>query len=396
MLFPAWSKDGAATMTVSNLYANRQTRSRSGQRFYLDHFPVAATSAPTYLLDYSAGTFARPSIASIFHEDQGWLETFAVDVPRLFSDGSIFVEGAKANLAHYSGDLTQWDEANGCVASATSVIGIDGTTAAGEVRHSSLAVASAADRSRLTDDFATNSGTAQVSVYGLILDGRDPDFTFYYAGNTFGNPASVAFLPNRWVRFSTEITSAGGTGTWGIALGNLGFQDFKSRGIVLDYFQVENSGFPTSPFATSGGSAIRSDDDLTYGTGTWDTRISTGAWEIDLWPSFSSSQAPTQAHIIDIGGGTDLLRFVGTKLQVLSTTARQESAELTWDAGQKLTVKVDHVAETIEVTGATTGNGLTENQSTSYSWATTGTLRVSSTTVGNEFFGRISRPRLIG
>lgn len=150
-----------------------------------------------------------------------------------------------------------------------------------------------------------------------------------------------------------NYSGVGGTGT-------------AASDCIWDLHQYERLPFATSPIRTSGGSATRGSDILTATMAGQPNFMINGGMSFDIAPIWSSAQGITHASdktlfsyaeddseriFFVVSGGSIYIRVTSGGVTMVTSNA------LTFSAHQKLTVTVNGGAGTINVAGATTGNG---------------------------------------
>ena len=139
------------------------------------------------------------------------------------------------------------------------------------------------------------------------------------------------------------------------------------------------------------------DETGSQAAGTWDSRLNTASWTMDVWPTLASASMPSLAFIFSTSTGAETLYFTSGNLAgVGNGVSLFTTYTLTYSANQKLTIVMDFPSSQITVSGATTGNG-TKALARS-DWGATpasdGLLIGASTTAGRNGRQKQSRPRI--
>jgi hypothetical protein len=161
--------------------------------------------------------------------------------------------------------------------------------------------------------------------------------------------------------------------------------------------QIETGRFPSSTIRTDGSAATRAADILQFATGTYPTRLLDGRWRFFIEPLGTSTEfdGGNSLYWWSFGAGSDVnyIRWnAGGGIQVVQGGVVKITKGITWAARyQRMQLTLDCAAGTLDVQGATTGNGTTVG--TAFAWA--GGLRLN---VGSredsalQCFCRLSEP----
>lgn len=362
-----------------------------GRGFILKKEEAQSPSGPEYLLDYSLSQFTRSSAGTLWDASSQTLLEFNNNEPRIDSDGKILIEANSGNYLLWSEYFDRWTAATG--SQVTSSYGAD----------------PAGNQNTGFINFSTDPDSRIYSVLnGGISKNQSASISYFYRSvvqDTFasqfndwdGNP--VEFTSSNsgstWIRDRRVTHSAGGLITPemifknGLALAN---------GMELFGVQVEASRFPTSYIRTSGSVQFRSIDICTLDT--LPEEMQSGSWVVDLYPNGSSDEMLTYGidqHIFHASGSNNNLRIRSTGGNVFfnfknSTGHEVSSNNLTFPYGAKLRVTINHELGTIEISGATTGNGIRTSGNPPIYWPS-GLVKVGCSLNNNQvFYGMISRP----
>ena len=210
------------------------------------------------------------------------------------------------------------------------------------------------------------------------------------------------FQTNLWRRVSHGFNFGVGGADPKIAIVNAATAN--GVGATVHGAQIEAGAFPTSYYEDDvpGASYREADDLVVVGQGIPDEFL-TGRWRLDLWPEGSSAECLAHGatqQIYDFTGGAAELALVidGGAMKVRITDVggpSTDSAALTWSRGQRIRITIDWVAQTMTISGATTGNGTTSLASVS--WAgSPGDLQIGALVgLTLPYFGEIGEPILV-
>lgn len=169
---------------------------------------------------------------------------------------------------------------------------------------------------------------------------------------------------------------------------------------VTDFLQWETSTYARSAIATAGAALACDPDDLSWAAGTWDTRLATSTWTVDIWPLFSSTDGATNdvRWICSFGAATDGVRLkkdaTGWRVETIDASAAVAvSGYLTFSAHARLRITVEPQTSRVTV------NGVSGGIAAALVWPTTGTLRLggiagAAVGSGEEVDARVARPFL--
>lgn len=348
------------------------------------------------LILFGNGTFTRSSDASF----QPTTETVVNVGPNIMrrENGLYLCEGPRTNLVVQNSQIGTAPWAAGVASSASEnaaaspdgsfsadQLTMDGTTSLGRTQSVTLTA-------------ATYAG----SVWIKAASGGEIGKSWRYRyGNGGGNPANgfSGTLPAAWTRFSAQGTQVAAGAT----------QAFESRvnepvagdpalAAYTSYVwghQNELGRFPSSLIYTTTAAATRAADVLTFATGTYPTRLLDGRWAFWIEPEGTSAEFLDVAYWWSFGAAADInyIRWNGSgTIQVVQGAAVKISKSITWTSRfQRILLILDCAAGTLEVRGATTGDGVTAG--TAFAWP--GSLRLNvgmrEDLVG-QCFCRISEP----
>lgn len=375
---------GPYTRTTSYVISNGNIRSiaqqRTGQRLvsYLGGTFVRAGEASYYNAPpNTVGGFLSWALANTLREDK------RDGVPRLYLS-----EGTRTNLCLYSEDLNQatWTK-TGCTINA-------GFTAAPDAEVDVCTVAFTADAAAKVS--CTVAGTANATTYASSVWARKP------AGagtarlrvidrNGATTTSADLVVGTLWTRL--EYTIAWGTGVLTPEIHVVNGSAGTAQNIETWGMQVEAGAFVSSYMRTTVAAFVRASDRLTFAV--YPEAMRRGRWSIQQAPIYPSTVHTTADAIVSFSttqrDGIDSTNSEQNAVNV-NNVPMFASAATTFSADQVMTLVVDMAVATVEVSGATTGNGV-GSVGTIPTFPTTNHLAIGSRLLGTgSFFGRIGEP----
>lgn len=366
------------------------------------------------LLALNSGSLARSGSAT-YLSSQGVVVTAAANVMRPEHRGdemAWLLEGARTNGCTRSHEFDSWANISGdVVVNSDTQTAPNGAAEADEVEdpvdsdvtgklQSALSVAAPASfslwllkdsietrfpelqlRGTSTEVFQVNTetGASAIRAGSIVVQVEDQGDWWFVSGVRSVNTASdIRVYPAFSLSLGGfDVSAVGSVFVWGA--------------------QLETGSFPTSQIETSGATASRSVDVLTFATGGYPTRLVDGVFEFDFFPYFAEDEVSSDVILLSFGGSNDELRYNATSdaFEVLTSgVQRGIGSALTFSRHQKLTIKLDWNARECTVSGATTGNS-TFALSDTDEWPSNVTMRVGGRqgTNGVEAFGRYSNLR---
>ncbi len=369
-------------------------------------YPSSAVVVET-LLDLSlGGTFTRSSVGTYLTGSET-MTSAPVDTRRVEDrgdgNGALYLtEGARTNLIIYANAMDSWPNVgSGVTVTADDAVAPDGTTTADR-----MALVAAPSYSKYTSVNVTSGQPYVASLWIKAYAGADLGKTFRFGGK---GGTSVIYkitstLTGAWARYNdSRNTAASTTSTIPIYDSRIGEPEAGVDGGLAAYtahvwgHQLENARFPSTTIFTTGTTATRSADILTYAT--YPDTLRLGTWRIaKLCPRFGNTAlvSGNTFVVMSFGGANDVIQFrhngTNVVLEVKQGGAvKVTSGALTFSAHQALDVTFDSAAGEMEIAGATTGDGTF----TGAGWTmSASTLQVGAVqgTNASPYFGRLSNP----
>lgn len=339
---------------------------------------------PIPLLDYGTAACRRPTEATYFDPATGVLHRYPPDVPRILSDGSLFVEGRRTNLMGRSAALELWLTIRSSV-TPNAMLAPDGTMTVEEWTVEASLEAGLFQTSVL---FGPNPATNSVFVR---TDSPPELFRLYYQSPAGINRHSDDRTATaRWARYGVTDTDMSRNGIWQATIP-------AARTFGVWGMQSEVGAFPSQYIDTpENAPATRAPDECVLEPVPTD--LLTAPWQVSLAPEASSEQLRTEAtdwtifEFASPGDGIELRATDGTVRLVITVagSVHLTSGPLVFDAHDELLVTVDLPGGALTVAGADDGNGTT----TGAPWEfPPGPLHIGRSSTGtNSYFGRIGPP----
>jgi len=363
-----------------------------------------------FLLDFSDGTFTRSSEAAFQDPRDNWrfqgsseAENWkGPNIPRIFNDGAILIEGSRTNLMFRSEELDVSPWGNGATnasSSAESLQAPDLGTDADLLYFQDATVNPQWRQTIAAAGFSNNlsgSFTVWIQTTGSEVTEEVRLFSRAKDGSTLDNTPVTA--SNTWTVYTHTFGQHSGTidPLAGIRNGESGgIKTFRAWGA-----QVEaNSTFPSSYIRTTTAAATRAKDVLTFPAGTYNAAVmASSGFEFDLYPSHASTDAITAGYII-LRGTQTAVRWAQPSVIRINisggTPTELTFGSLVYSKHQKLTIRVDMLNRTATLSGFTSGNA-TKAFPDTFDDGSSGTLYIGGDSFGNVAMqGVISRLRRI-
>ena len=209
-------------------------------------------------------------------------------------------------------------------------------------------------------DFAAASFAAAAhtqSFWLKFLCGTWADFVVAADTSTLLNTA-ITDSPTDWTYYTQTHTYPATQN------GNQVYRDDTTTSTfntIIDGHQIEERSYATSYVDVSGAQASRNADEYVIAAGSWPDMLSKGSYSLPFAPLFASTEEPGTKVLMSFGGANNELRWNGGSdvFEVhLNGTLRASSAACTFSRDQLMRARFDFLRRTIELLGATTGNGI--------------------------------------
>jgi hypothetical protein len=318
-----------------------------------------------------------------------------------FENGLYLCEGERTNLLAESNDPSAWSGNNLSARTDNYAVAPDGTVDAGRLvsdgvgnfNFASLQAAASeevpyAGSAWLKDE--TNTGAHNYSLHfgtdvstgtGAYEDGAIPPSAVWVRRGGLWTGGGTVVAVEAKIYVDSNASSAPGAAS--------------GDSLLMYGAQIETGRFPSSTIRTDGAAATRAADILQFADGSYPTRLRSGRWKFVFEPLFSSTEFVADNYFWTFGAAPDVnyIRLAaGNSLQVAqSTTLKVACSGITYSRYQRITVILDSVAGTVEIQGATTGNGVTAG--TAWTMPSATRLNVGSREDGVlQCFCRLSEP----
>lgn len=305
--------------------------------------PIASLAmtgkAPFYMLlplredlvasDGRVCTFSRPSKAW-YEAADGTIREVAEGQPRLRADRGVLIEEARTNRLVWSRDLTRgaWEKVR-CTVERIA----DATALGGYVNRVTISASEATGAVRqLPSSLSTAIRTSRVRVRKVFGSGLVQTW----------DPNADVWKSN--IEIGTEWTWLTVTGASASASGGCGVLGYQGDVFDVDWCQVEDGSFPTSPIWTEGTALARAADVLSVSTEGWPV----GAGRIALRFSSIANATGSDRYLFDaadsvngvdgfiVGAGAAANRVaVAIRLSGTSTYATSPDSQ-EWGIGERL------------------------------------------------------------
>lgn len=360
----------------------------------------AAGGAPQKILDFSTGTFTRPS-TGWYYPTPNTQAALGSNVLRTMDDpvgtGPMpLFEGSTTNLIDRSEQFSNavWVKTNVTV-TADQVAAPDGTSEADQLAFG----AAAADNIAQTLLGATvpDNSTVSFSVWLRTASGTKDLRIGVVQKDGASHLSGSITVTSTWQRFEGNVSSGAGASQVIAELRNAaagGAGTVYAWGAMVRNSSTGASVFADSYIETVGGVATRAADTLTFAAFPMAGSGFNSRWSIRFSPYWVNGKIASRV-ILCFGSSANELQFVssaGAKIRIVeSSVVRVETAALAFSPHQLLSAIIDPVAGTVELSGFTVGNGV--HTGAPWTWGGTPLVRVGGRSAGsNEFFGRIEEP----
>lgn len=339
---------------------------------------------PGPLLSYSAGAFSRASAATYFDPATGTLTHYAVDEPRLFPDGSIYLEGARTNWIGASERLDGWN-AQSVSVTADVLRAPDGATTAERA-----VFQDEANASLFLVGGPWGGPSRPRAAISIFASGRGADQTLrqYWRSGGANQLGPDRTFTGTWTRLTESREDMERAGVWQAS-------SAAARIVGLWGAQAEVGSFASQYIPATAALTTRAGDVLVFPSAPRGMRED--RWTFEARPEASSAELVTGDEswvLFEFGGAgavTLEARAGETFVSVeLSGSTHLSSSALTFPAGRALEVTLDPARGELSILGADAGDGTSAGGAWTFP---AGTLRVGSDAAASRpFFGRLSRP----
>lgn len=305
-------------------------------------------------------TFTRASVGYAERSNGIW-QSFASGVARI-TDKGFLIEASRINRALYSRDLTNaaWTATN--VTVARNQIGIDGTA------NSACSLTATAGNGTVLQAITHASTARYFSIWVKRITGTGTVNVTLDNGTTW----TAVTVTSVWTRVGAAQTLA--NPTVGVRLVTSG------DAIAVDFAQLEDGGFPSSPILVEGTAVTRAADVATV-------TLSALTSGYSMFAEWAQSQNGS-GRILDFGGSTLIRRSGG--IVFTANGAGLEGQIVNAATAGKGAIAIDAAAIRIALNGTQPGS-----YSGSYSASPQTALRLASTGSANFLDGYLARVAVI-
>lgn len=357
--------------------------------------PIAASATWAPLLDYSAATFARTGEAAFEDPRSAWAyqasgaaNYLATNVPRIYSDGAVLIEGARANQCVETAFGT-WIEEGSPTLTTGAATGPDGLSAAATLEMT----ASATDRARHPSDIASGSSSnataAYVSCWMRAASAQSARIGMRSKDGSSLLASGDLSITTTWQRFAFLVSDIG---TGGVPPQDLvvNATDAAARTIEIAEFQTEHEvGFISSNIRATGSPTTRGAEELTIAAASVPADLLGGHWSVTVQPLYATAAAPTTAYVFYLDANNYLALVSGTTVRLRADGNNTDVGSLSWAAYAEIGIDVDFAGGALTVTG---GGGGSASPSDDWSGSSADVTVGSDTTPANHLWGTVTRP----
>jgi hypothetical protein len=359
---------------------------------------VVYRSGDQPLVSFSAGTFTRTSEGSFYIAAPGgagstfisWAASNALRYDAIDGTSLALFEGSQTNLCQYSEDINNaaWVK-TGATISGTTATAPDGAADCCTVAFT----ASASDMVMQPVTGTADATTYMTTVFARRTSGSGNIRLRVLDRSGAAQVSSDISIDTTWKRI--EYAVAWGTGASTPEVGVINGSGGAAQSVELWGFDVKSGAtigaFPTSYIRTTGATATRSADVLTYAS--MPLRMATSRWRFAYRPLYSNTETLTIAAIygMDSAADSSIATSGGSVIAYSAGVSKFSRTPITYARNQAMTITPDCGVFTMTVAGAATGDG-TGAVGTTPSYATT-YLRVGAIFSGaRPTFARIGEP----
>ena len=350
------------------------------------------------LLTFAGGTFTRTSEGSYYTRSAdgpgvpfiAWAASNELRYDSIDSTPLALFEGSQTNLCFWSEDLNQasWIK-TGASVTGTTAAAPDGASDCCTVAFT----ASASDMVMRPVAGTSDATTYMTTVFARRTTGSGNIRLRVLDRSGAAQVSSDIAIDTNWKRI--EYAVAWGTGVATPEVGVINGSGGTAQNVEVWGFDVKSGAtigaFPTSYIRTTGASATRSADVLTYAS--MPLRMATSRWRFAYRPLYSSTETLTIAAIygMDSAADSSIATSAGNVIAYAAGVSKFSRTPITYARNQAMTLTPDCGAFTMTVAGAATGDG-TGAVGTTPAYATT-YLRVGAIFSGaRPTFARIGEP----
>lgn len=350
------------------------------------------------LVSFAGGTFTRTSEGSYYTRAPdgvgvpfiSWAASNELRYDAIDGDPLALFEGSQTNLCFWSEDLNQasWIK-TGASISGTTAAAPDGASDCCTVAFT----ASASDMVMRPVAGTANATTYMTTVFARRTTGSGNIRLRVLDRNGAAQVSSDIAIDTSWKRI--EYAVSWGTGVATPEVGVINGSGGTAQDVEVWGFDVKSGAtigaFPTSYIRTTGASATRGADVLTYAS--MPLRMATSRWRFAYRPLYSSTETLTIAAIygMDSAADSSIATSAGNVIAYAVGVSKFSRTPITYARNQAMTITPDCGAFTMTVAGAATGDG-TGAVGTTPAYATT-YLRVGAIFSGaRPTFARIGEP----
>lgn len=350
------------------------------------------------LVSFAGGTFTRTSEGSYYTRAPdgvgvpfiSWAASNQLRYDAIDGDPLALFEGSQTNLCFWSEDLNQasWVK-TGASISGTTAAAPDGANDCCTVAFT----ASASDMVMRPVAGTANATTYMTTVFARRTTGSGNIRLRVLDRNGAAQVSGDIAIDTNWKRI--EYAVSWGTGVATPEVGVINGSGGTAQDVELWGFDVKSGAtigaFPTSYIRTTGASATRGADVLTYAS--MPLRMATSRWKFAYRPLYSNTETLTIAAIygMDSAADSSIATSAGNAIAYAAGVSKFSRTPITYARNQPMTITPDCGALTMTVAGAATGDG-TGAVGTTPAYATT-YLRVGAIFSGaRPTFARIGEP----
>lgn len=307
----------------------------------------------------TGGTFTRTSEGSYYLGAPGgagstfiaWASSNALRYDAIDGTQLALFEGSQTNLCNYSEDLNQasWTK-TGASISGTTATAPDGQADCNTVTFT----ASATDMVMRTVTGTADNTSYMTTVYARRTSGSGNVRLRIVKRDGVASVSADLPISTTWTRIEYSVNW--GTGATTPEVGIINDVAGSAQSVEVWGFDVKATlTFPTSYIRTTGGSATRGADVLTYTS--MPAAMATGRWRYACRPLYSNTEGTAVAASFGLSSTLDSYVSVNAAVNLVSNAVTSFTRAITFNRQQQMTITPDCTAFTMTVAGALTGNG---------------------------------------